>query len=136
MFLNAKQGFLRFNLLNSGLQDPNPVPGDDGIPTIRNFRFSNIRVVDVPVLVDGASIHPHKPLEGFSLVNVTGTCSKGIQLANIRDAVLKDIHVTGFAGPLLSTYNVTGRGLAGAVPLPEPKTSDPILPAAQAYVLR
>ena len=31
---------------------------------------------DVPILVDGSSIHPKKPLEGFSLTNVTGTCGK------------------------------------------------------------
>jgi polygalacturonase len=76
-------GFLRFNILNSGIQDESPVPGDEGIPTIANFRFSNIRVTDVPVLVDGAAIHPHKPLDGFTLSNVTGTCAKGIFLANI-----------------------------------------------------
>jgi len=132
----AQQGFLRFNILNSGLQDPNPVPGDDGIPTIRNFHFSNIRVKDVPVLVDGASIHPHKPLEGFSLTNVTGTCGKGILLANIHHAELKGINVTGFTGPLLSTFNVTGKGLEGAVALPEAKLPDPILPPSQPYILK
>ena len=130
----AKLGFLRFNILNSGLQDPYPVPGDDGIPTIRNFHFSNIRVTDVPVLVDGASIHPRKPLEGFSLTNVSGTCGKGIQLANIHNAVIKDIKVTGFAGPLLSTWNVTGTGLQGAAPLPEPKLQEAIGPAAQPFI--
>jgi polygalacturonase len=130
------QGFLRFNILNSGLQDPNPVPGDDGIPTIKNFRFSNIRVVDVPVLVDGASIHPNKPLEGLTLSNITGTCGKGILLANIHHAELKDIKVTGFSGPLLSTYNVTGKGLEGAVALPAPKVTDPIQPPATPYMLK
>ncbi|WP_041598106.1 glycoside hydrolase family 28 protein [Granulicella tundricola] len=132
----AQQGFLRFNILNSGLQDPDPVPGDDGIPTIRNFHFSNIRVKDVPVLVDGASIHPRKPLEGFSLTNVTGTCGKGIRLANIHHAVIHDVKVTGFAGPLLSTRNVTGTGLGGAVPLQEEKVPDAIGPPVKAYVLR
>lgn len=34
----AKLGFLRFNILNSGIADtPNLVPGDEGIPTIKNF---------------------------------------------------------------------------------------------------
>jgi polygalacturonase len=113
----AQAGFLRFNILDSGKQDEFPVPGDDGIPTIRNFHFSNIKVTDVPVLVDGVSIHPHKALEGFSLTNVTGTCGKGISLANIHHAELKNINVTGFNGPLLSTYNVSGTGLTGAVPL-------------------
>jgi len=132
----AKAGFLRFNILDSGKQDEVPVPGDEGIPTIRNFHFSNIKVTDVPVLVDGMNIHPSKPLEGFSLTNVTGTCGKGISLANIRHAELKNINVTGFAGPLLSTYNVTGTGLTGAVPL-EPKKTPEALPApVTTYLLR
>jgi polygalacturonase len=128
-------GFLRFNMLGSGLQDQNPVPGDEGIPTIKNWQFSNIRVKDVPVLVEGTSVHPRKPLEGFSLVNVTGTCGKGISLANIKKAKLRDIKVTGFSGPLLSTSNVTGTGLDGAVAAEPPKLPDPVLAPAQPYRL-
>jgi hypothetical protein len=128
-------GFLRFNILGSGLQDQDPVPGDEGIPTIKNFRFSNIRVKDVPVLVDGTGIHPHKPLDGFVLENVSGTCAKGISLANIKNAKLRNITVTGFSGPLLSTNNVTGVGLEGAVNIDSPKISDAIMPPAQSYKL-
>jgi len=132
----AKNGFLRFNILNSGIADtPNLVPGDEGIPTIKNFNFSNIKVTDVPVLVDGIGIHPNKPLDGFSLTNVTGTCGKGISLANIKNAKLSNIKVTGFEGPLLSTYNVTGTGLTGATKLEAAKTPDPILPPATPYLL-
>jgi polygalacturonase len=132
----AKLGFLRFNILNSGIADtPNLVPGDEGIPTIKNFNFSNIRVTDMATLVDGVGIHPNKPLDGFSLTNVTGTCSKGIFLANIKNAKLSNIKVTGFEGPLLSTYNVTGTGLTGATKLEAAKTPDPILPPAAPYTL-
>lgn len=131
----AQQGFLRFNILNSGKQDKFPVPGDEGIPTIRNFRFSNIRVTDMPTLVDGVGIHPHKPLEGFSLTNVTGTCTKGIFLANIHRAQLSGIHVTGYSGPLLNTWQVTGTGLTGAVPLDPPKLPEPVEAPAQSYQL-
>jgi polygalacturonase len=133
---NTGQGFLRFNILNSGIQDPQPIPGDQGIPTIRNFRFSNIRVTAVPKLVDGSAIHPHKPLDGFTLENVTGTCATGIFLANINHAVLRDITVTGFSGALLNTSNVTGKGLAGAVPLDPPKLPEPIPAPPQPYVLK
>jgi polygalacturonase len=119
-------GFLRFNILNSGIQDESPVPGDEGIPTIANFRFSNIRVTDVPVLVGCAAIHPHKPLDGFTLSNVTGTCAKGIFLANIKHAVISNIKVTGLTGPLLNVSNVTGTGLAGAAKLDAAKLPDPI----------
>jgi len=122
----AKLGFLRFNILNSGIADEYLVPGDEGIPTIRNFSFTNIKVTDVPQLVEGTGIHPHKPLDGFVLENVTGTCAKGISLVNIKRADLKNIKVTGFTGPLLSTYNVTGVGLAGATKLEPPKVPDAI----------
>ncbi len=128
-------GFLRFNILGSGLQDQDPVPGNEGIPTIKNFHFSNIRVKDVPVLVDGTSIHPDKPLDGFSLVNVSGTCLKGISLANIKNAKLADIKVTGYAGPLLRTYQVSGSGLEGAVGMEPPKVPEAIAAPAQPYRL-
>ena len=133
----ATLGFLRFNILNSGIADPpNLVPGDEGIPTIKEYHFSNIKVSDVPILVDGSSIDPKKPLEGFSLTNVTGTCGtipqpsakpRGfpdkvpamITLAHIKHAALSGIKVTmgNFNGPLLATLDVTGTGLAGAKPL-------------------
>jgi polygalacturonase len=127
-------GFLRLNILNSGIQDQEPVPGDEGIPTIRNFRFSNIRVQDVPVLVDGVSIHPNKPLDGFSLVNVTGTCKKGISLANMKKAEIRGVNVAGFSGPLIGVHNVTGKGLQGAQTIDGPKLPDPV-PAGKPYQL-
>jgi hypothetical protein len=112
------------------------VPGDEGIPTIRNFRFSNIRVADCATLVDGTGIHPHKPLEGFSLVNVTGACAKGISLANIKKADIRNIKVTGYSGPLLSIHNVTGKGLEGAATIDAPKVPDPVPAPAKPYELR
>lgn len=116
----TKGGFLSLNILGSGLQDQAPVPGDEGIPTIRNFRFSNVRVTDCPVLVDGVRIHPRKPLDGFSLVNVTGTCTKGISLANVKKAEIRSVRVTGLTGALVSIHNVTGKGLDGAATLAPP----------------
>jgi polygalacturonase len=128
-------GFLRFNILASGLQDQVPVPGLEGIPTIKNFRFSNIRVKDVPVLVDGTGIHPDKPLDGFTLEYVTGTCAKGISLANIKNAKLSNINVTGYSGPLLGINNVTGTGLQDAVHIESPKTPEAIPAPVNTYRL-
>jgi polygalacturonase len=128
-------GFLRFNILASGIAGEDPVPGDDGIPTIKNFRFTNIKVDNAPILVDGTGIHPHKPLEGFTLANVTGTCAKGIYLANIKNADIRDIKVTGFTGPLLNISNVTGKGLTGATQIDPPKLPDPIPAPATPYKL-
>jgi polygalacturonase len=134
----AKQGFLRLNTLNSGKQDEFSVPGDAGIPTVRNFQFSNIHVDDVPVLVDGAEIHPRKPLIGLLLANITGTCSGGITLANVENAVIRNIKVTGYTGRLLSIDNVTGTGLAGAAkidPAKMPKVPEPVAAPAEPYQL-
>ncbi len=129
-------GFLMFNTMGSGIQDEAPVTGIDGIPTTSNFQFTNVRVSDCPVLVEGTGIHPEKPLDGFLLSNVTGTCGKGISLANIVNAEIRDIKVTGYAGPLIGIHNVTGTGLDGASAIGAPKVPDPIPAAKQAYQLR
>jgi polygalacturonase len=127
-------GFLRFNILGSGIQDEAPVPGDEGIPTTKNFRFSNIRVKDCPVLADGTGIHPNKPLDGFAMINVTGSCAKGISLANVRNAEIRDVKITGYSGPLIGINNVTGVGLDGAATIDPPKIPEPV--TAKPYQLR
>jgi polygalacturonase len=114
------QGFLQISVLGVGKADAESVYGDAGIPTLKNFKFTNARVVDVPVLVDAVNIHPRKPLDGFVLSNVTGTAKKGIALANIRNAHISGIKVTGIEGPLFSTVNVTGTGITGAVAIAQP----------------
>ena len=133
-----RQGFLRLNNLNSGKQDEFPVAGDAGIPDFRNFKFSNIRVTDVPALVQATEIHPRKPLIGFELINVTGTCKSGIALANMKNVVIRNVKVTGFEGPLLRTSNVTGVGLAGAAKIDDenlPKVPDAIPEPEKPYRL-
>jgi polygalacturonase len=129
-------GFLSLNILASGIQDPEPVPGDEGIPTVRTFRFAEVRVKDCPVLVDGTRIHPNKPLDGFSLTNVTGTCAKGISLANVKKAELRDIQVTGFSGPLIGIQNVSGTGIDGATKIDGPKIPDAVPAPSEPYRLR
>jgi hypothetical protein len=62
-------------------------------------------------LVDAFAISPLKPVNGFSLTNVSGDCTKGIALANITGAELHDISVTGYAGALITQTNVQGSGL-------------------------
>jgi len=113
----AGGGFLRLNLLDSGKQDPFPVAGLEGIPTVRNFTFERIQVRDAPVLVEAVNIHPDKPLDGFTLKDITGSAGRGMSLANMRNVTLKNIDVVVAEGPKLAISNVTGRGLAGAVSL-------------------
>ena len=127
-------GFLRVNTLSSGIQDEIPVPGEEGIPTLKNFKFSNVRVEACPQLADVTGVHPLKPLDGFSLTGVTGSCAKGIALANVKNAEIRDVNVSGVAGPLVAIHNVTGSGLEGAAMIDAPKAPDPIAPA-QLYQL-
>ena len=109
-------GFLKINLVSAGNLNTSddPVEGEAGIPLGRNYSFSNIRLTNCARLVDARDISPQKPLAGFSLVNVTGTCTNGISLANITCAKLKNIQVTGYQGSLITQTNVQGKGLASA----------------------
>jgi polygalacturonase len=109
----APNGFLRVNLLTSGLQDPEPVPGLEGIPAAKNFSFTDVRV-NCGTLVDAGSIPPEKPLNGFTLANISGQCTKAITLANISNALIRAVSVTGYSGAFLTQTNVQGIGLEPA----------------------
>jgi len=106
----APGGFLRINLTGSGIKDAEPVTSDEGIPSAKNFSFKGVKV-DCGTLVDADHASPEKPINGFSLVDITGTCEKAIKLANMTNAMLRDIHVTGYEGPYLTQTNVQGVGL-------------------------
>jgi polygalacturonase len=127
-------GFLRLNFLDSGKQDPFPVPGLEGIPTVRNFTFERIQVRDAPVLVEAVNIHPDRPLDGFTLKDVTGTAGRGMILANMRNVTLRNIDVTIKDGPRLAMNNVTGRGLDGAEPLKPTERPAPVLATQPPYL--
>lgn len=99
-------GFLRVNLVNSGNLNTadDPVPGLIGYPEGRDFHFSNIRM-NGTTLAEVKPVAPEKPLVGFSLKHVTGTCTHGITLENVKDAVVKDINVAGYQGALITETN-------------------------------
>jgi hypothetical protein len=105
-------GFLHINLISSGNKNTadDPVEGPAGHPLGRNFYFSNVRVT-CTTLVDAREISAEKPLEGLVLKHITGTCTKGISMQNVTNAVLQDIKVTGYSGPFLTQTNVQGVGL-------------------------
>jgi polygalacturonase len=131
----AQGGFLRLNFLDSGKQDPFPVAGLDGVPTVSNFTFERIKVTDAPVLVEAVNIHPDKPLDGFTLRDITGTAGKGMTLANMKNVTLDKIDVTVATGPKLATNNVSGRGLAGAAALEPTVRPAPVLATEPPYKL-
>ena len=69
---------------------------------------------DVAELVAGRGVPAERPCAGLQLIDISGTCAKGIALANMTDVKLTGIHVTGFDGPLISVDNVKGEGLDSA----------------------
>ncbi|HTS16499.1 MAG TPA: glycoside hydrolase family 28 protein [Verrucomicrobiae bacterium] len=114
--LDHARTFLAIDLLNKGIQASDPVPGPvEKWARAHSISFSNIRVNGVRNLVTGSNVPLDRPLDGLSISNVMGTCSTGISLANMTNVNLAAIDVTGFKGPLLTTNNVQGSGLDGAV---------------------
>lgn len=113
--------FLRFNFVTTGIQDSEPVEGPAAIPNIKNISFTRIRS-SASTLVDASRISPDRPVEGFTLSDVSGTCKSGMTLCSMSGVELRDIRVTGHSGPLLVTRNVSGTGLMGAAPYNPPAT--------------
>jgi polygalacturonase len=99
--------FIGIDLLSKGIQASDPVPGDVAKwARVQNISFKNIRVQDVAELVAGKNIPPARPVDGFTLANISGTCARGISLASMTNVNLANITVTGFAGPLVSAGNI------------------------------
>ncbi len=106
-------GFLRINLTVGGNTNTadDPVPGLIGYPEARNLRFTTIRLHDVASVVDGLQVSSEKPVVGLTLAKITGTAKKGIALKHMTGVELRDVAITGFTDPLLTTEHVTGTGL-------------------------
>jgi hypothetical protein len=68
----------------------------------------------VKSIADMVDIAPEKPVEGLSLVGISGDATKGIELRHVSEAELRDINVTGVSGPIVSIEDVTGTGLEAA----------------------
>jgi polygalacturonase len=115
--------FIGFDLATKGIQAVDPVPGDvEQWAHVAGLKFTNIKVSNVTdLVVAGAgrvtpamAIPAARPIDGLVLANITGTCRRGITLANVRNADFSGIKVTGFTGALLNLTNVTGTGLDAA----------------------
>ncbi len=104
--------FIGIDLIKKGIQATDPVPGDvEKWPLVQNISFKNIHVQDVAELIAGTNVPAARMIVGFSLANISGTCSRAIALANMTNVNLSKITVTGFAGALVSASNVHGTGL-------------------------
>ena len=104
--------FIGIDLMRKGIQATDPVPGEvEKWARVRNLTFKNIRVQDVAELIDGRNVPPARPIDGFTLSDISGTCGRAISLANMTNVNLSKIRITGFEGQLVSTNNVQGKGL-------------------------
>jgi polygalacturonase len=104
--------FLAVNLLSKGVQASDPVTnGVAGWTKVDNIRFSNVLVENVSDLVLAQNIPPEQPLDGLAISNVTGVCSRAFRMANITNATLAAIKVTGYRGEFITQTNVQGSGL-------------------------
>jgi hypothetical protein len=106
----SSRTFLGIDLLNKGIVGSDPLTGSEAIPETRKLSFTNI-TAHCSTLVDAARVSPDKPIDGFILHNITGTCKNAISLANVIHADVNKINVTGYAGSLLTIRNATGKGL-------------------------
>lgn len=104
--------FLAVNLLNKGILGDDPVTGAVAKWTrADNIRFSNVLVENVTDLVLAQNIPSALPLDGLSISNLTGTCSRALKLSNMTNVVLAAINVTGYRGAFITQTNVQGSGL-------------------------
>ncbi len=81
--------------------DPQGIPGEAGNTRSGGIRVENLRI-EGGTLLDAVGLE-EKPIQGFYLSGVRGTCAHGMILQNANGVTLHDINVTGYAGPLLST---------------------------------
>jgi pectate lyase len=96
--------------------DPQGVPGVAGLTSFSNIAISDVKVDSKSLVTVDAT--PEKPVDGLTLTNISGTCAQGLRLRNAKNVTLTNVKVDGLLGPLISTDNVQGTGLEGAVPLP------------------
>ncbi len=105
--------FIAIDLLRKGIQASDPVAGDGEKWTLmKDVSFNHIRVNDVTELVAAKNIPVEKPVDGLTLSDISGTCTRGISLANMTHVNVSEVNVTGLEGALMSMQNVTGTGLA------------------------
>lgn len=104
--------FIGIDLVTKGIQASDPVTGTpDKWARVQNIKFTHIQVNGVADLVLGKSISAERPVDGFVLSDITGTCRRGITLTNVVNAKFSGLNVTGYSGPLLTLTNVQGTGL-------------------------
>ena len=59
------------------------------------------------------SVPAARPVDGLTLTDIQGTCSRALTLANMTNVMLVRINLTGCQGAFLTQTNVQGTGLTG-----------------------
>jgi polygalacturonase len=104
--------FVCIDLLQKGIQATDPVPGDvEKWPLVKNLSFKNVSVQDVADLIDAKNIPPARPMDGFTLTDISGTCARAISIANMTNVDFSNIKVTGFNGALVTAEHTKGSGI-------------------------
>jgi polygalacturonase len=94
--------------------DQQGIEGAAGLTRTGGIRIERLKI-NGGTLMEAIG-HFEKPIDGFYLGDIQGTCNKGVRLTNARNVELKNIGVTGFEGPLLQITEVQGVGLEIAAP--------------------
>jgi polygalacturonase len=110
--ISSSGSFIAVDLIRKGIQASEPVSGTvEKWALVKNLSFTNVQVSAVETLVNAKHVPAERPVDGFSLAGISGTCAHGMELANMKNVALSDIKVTGFQGDLLKLDNVQGKGL-------------------------
>ncbi len=113
--------FLNIDLLDKGIVGTEPVTNaPDEWTQLSGISFKHIRVDNVSYLVKASGIPAGRPIDGFLLADVQGTCGKAMDMANMKNVVLSGIKVTHYQGPLLTENNLEGTGITDLNPVPDP----------------
>jgi polygalacturonase len=105
--------FLHVALLDTGIQATDPVTGNpDQWTQITNVHFTNVRVENISRLLLAQEIPVDRPVNGFSLNGVRGTCGYALNMSNMTNVVLSSICLTNYQGPFLTQSHVHGTGLS------------------------
>jgi len=103
---------LFLDLLNAGTATADPVTASpDKWTLLRNLSFRNINVNNAQTFISGDKVSPDRPIQGFTVANISGTCREGIILSNAEKASFGDIRFTGFTGNIAVLTNVSGTGI-------------------------
>ena len=93
---------------------------DQAWTQLAGLSFRHIRVDHVAWLLKAQDIPTARPIDGFKLADVSGTCGKALDMANMKNVALSQIHITNYHGPFLTQNNVQGTGLANPAPSADP----------------